>query len=64
MPKKTHDDAISAFEARKREMTHHSSCTTDAVPKRTADWKLVNCPTCLRSGSGDGGSGSGDGSGE
>lgn len=43
------DDAISAFEARKREMTHHSSCATAEAPKRTDDWNLVDCPTCLRS---------------
>lgn len=41
------DDAISAFEARKREMIHHTSCTTEEAPKRTDDWSLVNCPTCL-----------------
>lgn len=41
--------AISAFEARKREMIHHTSCTTDAAPKRTDDWSQVDCPTCLRS---------------
>lgn len=43
------DDAISAFEARKREMTHHVSVTTADVPKRTDDWNLVDCPSCLRS---------------
>ena len=43
------DEAIAAFEARKSERTHHSSCTTEAAPKRTDDWSLVNCPTCLRS---------------
>lgn len=43
------DDAISAFETRKREMTHHSSCTTAETPKRADDWSLVDCPTCLRS---------------
>jgi hypothetical protein len=43
------DEAITAFEARKREMTHHASCTTDDTPKRTDDWSLVDCPTCLSS---------------
>jgi hypothetical protein len=40
---------IDAHEARKREMTHHISCSTTDTPKRTEDWSLVNCPTCLRS---------------
>jgi len=43
------DKRISAFEARKREMTHHTSCATHDAPKRTDDWTLVDCPTCLRS---------------
>ncbi len=43
------DQAITDFETRKLEQTHHVSCTTEAVPKRTEDWALVNCPTCLRS---------------
>jgi hypothetical protein len=43
------DDAISAFESRKREMTHHVSCVTKDTSKVTDDWTLVDCPTCLRS---------------
>jgi hypothetical protein len=43
------DAAISTFEARKREMTHHTSCSTSDAPKRTDDWSRVDCPTCLRS---------------
>lgn len=43
------DAAISEFEARKMlAMTHHSSCTTNYAPKRTDDWSIVDCPTCLR----------------
>lgn len=45
----TTDDAISAFERRANAMTHHASCTTTEAPKRTDDWSLVDCPTCLRS---------------
>lgn len=43
------DKRMSAFEARKREMTHHTSCATEDAPKRTDDWSLVDCPTCLES---------------
>lgn len=46
------DDAIAAFEARKREMVqmvHHASCTPTDAPKLTDDWSLVDCPICLRS---------------
>ena len=42
-------DRMSAFEARKREMVHHTSCCTEDTPKRTGDWSRVDCPTCLRS---------------
>lgn len=40
---------MSAFEARKSEMVHHTSCATEDAPKRTDDWSLVDCPTCLSS---------------
>ena len=42
-------DRMSAFEARKSAMVHHTSCCTEDTPKRTGDWSLVDCPTCLRS---------------
>ena len=42
-------DRMSAFEERKRAMVHHTSCATEDTPKRTEDWSLVDCPTCLRS---------------
>jgi len=40
---------ISDYEARKRERVHHVSCSTNDAPKRTDDWSLVDCPSCLRS---------------